>query len=67
MLFLDSFARLMNVVECLNETENLQLVVHFDSFDEDQKKKIREALSFKRHDRVEIIHFDELLVSKIMK
>lgn len=67
MLFLDSFTRLMNVVECLNETEHLQLVVHFDSFDDEQKKRIREALSSRRNDKVEIVHFDELLVREQLK
>ncbi|CAF0824515.1 unnamed protein product [Brachionus calyciflorus] len=55
-IFVDTFARIMNILEVLDNLTHLKLIVHFNKFDEQESNKIN---IYK--DKIEIIYFDDLL------
>jgi long-subunit acyl-CoA synthetase (AMP-forming) len=61
-VFVDSFTRVMNVLESIDELQFLQLVVHFSDFSTEEMEKLNQF-----RDRVKIVSFKELLVSFVKK
>ena len=57
---MDNFKRLMNVLECLDDLQYLKLVIHFDRFDDEQNKKIKEMLMKKIYKTEEDVVIDRI-------
>lgn len=57
-IFVDTYTRLMNILEVIDDVKYLKLIIHFNQFSDIEKQNIKYYQK-----KIEIINFNELLVN----
>jgi long-chain acyl-CoA synthetase len=60
-VFVDTFERIVNILDVVDKTPELELIIHYNHFTESQMKQINNYYDKNNNTNYKIIHYDDLL------